>query len=423
MTITSVFWFVAGAVSATTVVLLLGTQLRALRGQSRWLIGGCIVAVAAATALYLQIGAPQTLAGPAPAQTAHAGVSSPASAATGATAGDAGSMDAVVASLEARLRAGGGGDGDWELLAKSYEFLNRADAAALARAHKLPAASVSTVTPVVGSAVGSVAAPLPVAAAVKLTAASERLLADAEAARQKRDFKSAGKIYGQLAASRQMTAAAWADYADVEASLNGNALSGRPAEYLRNALQLDPANAKALWLQGSLEHETRQYAAAVLTWNKLLAIMDAGSSDARLIKANIDEDVRLSGGGASPVPVAVVAGGLTLRGEVSVSAALQSRIKPGQTIYVVAKSVNSPGIPAAARRLQTGRWPLAFELSDSDAMVPERRLSAIGPVTVEARISQSGQANSAPGDLLGSTAALDPAKSGPLHIVIDQTVR
>ena len=47
----------------------------------------------------------------------------------------------------------------------------------------------------------------------------------------------------------------------------------------------------------------------------------------------------------------------------------------------------------------------------------------VGPVTIEARISQGGQANSAPGDLLGSTAALDPAKAGPLRLVIDREVR
>jgi cytochrome c-type biogenesis protein CcmH len=317
-------------------------------------------------------------------------------------------MEAVVTALESRLQDKGGGDGDWELLAKSYEFLNRADAAALARAHKLPAAGVAP---------AASAPPVP----VKLSSASERLLADAEAARLKRDFKAAEKLYAQLAANRQMTADAWADYADVAASLNGNALSGKPAEYVRNALQLDAAHPKALWLQGSLEHETRRYAAAVVTWKKLLALMDASSSDARLISANIAEDTQLAGGQSQAAPVAAP-GGLTLRGEVTVSAALQARVRPGQVIYVVAKPVNSPGMPAAARRLQTGRWPLSFELSDDDAMMPERRLSVVGPVSVEARISQSGLANSVAGDLLGTAAVPDPAKAGPLRIVIDREV-
>jgi hypothetical protein len=40
----------------------------------------------------------------------------------------------------------------------------------------------------------------------------------------------------------------------------------------------------------------------------------------------------------------VTSHGLTLRGDVAVSKALQGRVKPGQVIYVVAKSVNSPGM-------------------------------------------------------------------------------
>jgi len=405
MNVTSLFWFLAGALSASAVMFLVGGRLRVLGSQSRWVMAGCLAGVVAAAALYLKLGTPGAMLGAAAVGPVH-GATVPVGATPGAAAGDAGSMDAVVAALESRLREKGGGDGDWELLAKSYEFLNRADAAAQARAHKLPAA-------------GAVAA-IPAATATQPTAASERLLADAEAARMKRDFSGAAKIYAQLVANRQMTADAWADYADVSASLNGNALTGKPAEYLRNALQLNPAHPKALWLQGSLEHESRQYAAAVTTWRKLLALMDAGSSDARLIQSNIEEDTRLMGGS---VATSAPAGGLTLRGDVTVSRALLARVKAGQVLYVVAKSVNSPGMPLAVRRLQTGTWPLSFELSDGDAMVPERRLSAMGPVTVEARISQSGVANSAPGDLLGTTAPLDPARAATLHIVIDREVR
>jgi cytochrome c-type biogenesis protein CcmH len=220
-----------------------------------------------------------------------------------------------------------------------------------------------------------------------------------------------------------MTADAWADYADVTASMNGDALAGKPAEYLRNALQLQPMHPKALWLQGSLEHETRQYAAAVATWQKLLSVMDANSSDAKLIRSNVEEDTRLMGGSGPVVAAAGSAGGLTVRGDVTVSRELQARVKPGQVLFIVAKSVNSPGMPLAVRRLQVGTWPVTFELSDSDAMVPERRLSSMGPVTIEARISQSGVANSAPGDLLGATAPLDPARAGTLHLVIQKEVR
>ncbi len=56
---------------------------------------------------------------------------------SGAAAG-AGSMNSAIAALQARLAKGGGSADDWELLAKSYEFLGRPDEAAKARAHQLP---------------------------------------------------------------------------------------------------------------------------------------------------------------------------------------------------------------------------------------------------------------------------------------------
>jgi cytochrome c-type biogenesis protein CcmH len=335
-------------------------------------------------------------------------------------------MDSVITSLEQRLRAKGGSDGDWELLAKSYEFLKRPDAAALARAHQLPSGAGESGG---GAATGSTvvqAAPAPAPPAKPLSAESERALAQAEAARQKRDFSGAEKIYAQLAAKDQMTAQSWADYADVTASLHNNSLAGKPSDYIRRALQLDPAQTKALWLQGSLEHETRQYSAAVATWRKLLAQMDPASSDGKLIQSNIDEDRRLGGAGTTVASAGASAGttaGVAVRGDVALGAAMKARVKSGQTLYIVAKSVNSPGMPVAVRRLQTGTWPVTFELSDSDAMVPERKLSSVGPVTIEARISQTGQAASAPGDLLGTTGALDPAKAGALHLIIDREVR
>ncbi len=51
---------------------------------------------------------------------------------------NAGSMNSAIASLESRLAKGGGTDGDWELLAKSFEFLGRPADAAKARARQLP---------------------------------------------------------------------------------------------------------------------------------------------------------------------------------------------------------------------------------------------------------------------------------------------
>jgi hypothetical protein len=72
--------------------------------------------------------APQAPNGPAPG----------GSALNGSAKAAASPMNSAIASLQARLAKGGGSAEDWELLAKSYEFLGRPAEASKARAHQLP---------------------------------------------------------------------------------------------------------------------------------------------------------------------------------------------------------------------------------------------------------------------------------------------
>ena len=94
--------------------------------------------------------------------------------------------------------------------------------------------------------------------------------------------------------SGDMTADAWADYADALAS-STSSLRGEPASAVAKALELEPRHAKALWLKASLEHEEQHYSAAVHTWETLLALVPQDSSDANIIRANIAEATRLAG--------------------------------------------------------------------------------------------------------------------------------
>jgi hypothetical protein len=206
-------------------------------------------------------------------------VNPPSPAATPA----AGSMDNAIANLEARLAKGGGTAGDWELLAKSFEFLGRPADAAKARARQLP--------------------PVP----------------------------------AQTAASQ-----------------------GSPA----------PAS-------------------------------------------------------PAPAPMALSAPavpGTAVSGEVTLAPALKTKAAAGETLFIVAKSVDAPGIPVAVFRGSVGSWPLKFTLDDSQSMMPGRNLSSAGRVTVEARISQKGQPLPAAGDLQGSTGVINPADHQPLKILIDHVI-
>jgi cytochrome c-type biogenesis protein CcmH len=377
------------------------------------------VLIVAAVAIYLKLGSPQLLAGDA-VVSAAASAAGPAAAAAGAPgaagAQAAASMDSAVTGLERRLASGSGSDADWDLLAKSYEFMNRAEDAAAARRKQLPAGAGQ------GPAAG--VAPAAAAAPKALSAEGAKLKAAADDARRQRNFAAAKVAYLKLVGRKEMSADTWADYADVLASLNGNKLAGEPEALVKNALALDPDHPKALWLEASLEHETGRYAAAVGSWQHLAAVLGPQSGDAPLIASNIAEDQRLAGGGAPAAPgaAAVPANPAFVQGEVVLADTLAGKVPAGLTLFILAKSVQSPGPPVAILKLTTGTWPVHFRLDDSQSMIPGRNLSSAGPVTIEARTSRTGQAAPQPGDFQGVVGPLTPAGAKPLRLVIGKVV-
>jgi cytochrome c-type biogenesis protein CcmH len=92
-----------------------------------------------------------------------------------------------------------------------------------------------------------------------------------------------------------MSADAWADYADAQATLAGH-FTGDAEKSIASALALDPRHPKALWLKASLAHEQHDYRVALATWRQLLSVVPPGSSDARIVEANIAEATRLAKG-------------------------------------------------------------------------------------------------------------------------------
>jgi tetratricopeptide (TPR) repeat protein len=395
--------------------------------------------------MYAWLGRPELAArAPAemPAERNSRTMAGPASNAAGNAAGGnaaAGSMSAAIESLRARLAKGTGSADDWELLAKSYEFMGRPDDARQARAHQLPPAGDAS--PMSGAA-APMASTAPVAAAapaVSLSPESLKLLSKAAHARADKQYAAAAKIYRQLAAAKQMNADAWADYADTAATLRDNKLAGEPETYIANALAQDPNHPKALWLKASADEEAGRYADAITVWQRLLGVLPQDSQDAKVVAANLQRDREAApNAGVTPAAGAMIAAGVTpagspaagppaaagtsISGEVSISSTLSSKATPGATLFIVAKSVDMPGPPVAVYRGSVSSWPVKFTLDDSLSMLPGRNLTSAKHVTVEARISRSGQAQPAAGDLRGITGVIDPSSHQSLKIVINEVV-
>jgi cytochrome c-type biogenesis protein CcmH/NrfG len=409
----NLFWFIGGAMTSAAALVVAFPFFRRLHQTgSRTRLGlatvGAVAAAAIiATGLYRLWGNPAGLAVNAPSIDMAAAAAHPGAAAGNAGAAQIGSVEAATLKLAERLNAKGGTSADWLLLAQGYEFMGRAEDAKQAR-NRAGAAP--------NSAAASSAAP-PV-----VSAEGNRLLAEAEKYRVARDYPHAVDAYKRLVRMHAMTADAWANYADAVASGNGGKLSGAPGDYLAEALRLDPDHPKALWLEASMLHEQHRYSEAVGVWQHLASILPAGSSDAKIIAANIDEAQRLSGAAAPPTAAQHAARPAQISGEVDIDPALRSKALPSSTLFVFAKAADSPGPPLAVVRSSVDQWPVKFLLNDSQAMMPQRKLSDFQRVIVEARISQSGQPMGQRGDLQGSSGALDPKSDKPIRVVIRDVI-
>ncbi len=151
---------------------------------------------------------------------------------------------------------------------------------------------------------------------------------------------------------------------------------------------------------------------------------DAAKARARQLPP-LPSQTDASAGSPAPAPMASSAAagaGTAVSGEVMLAPALKPKAVVGETLFIVAKSVDAPGIPVAVFRGSVGNWPLKFTLDDSQSMMPGRNLSSAGRVTVEARISQKGQPLPAAGDLQGSSGVINPADHQPLKILIDHVI-
>ncbi|HEY6923826.1 MAG TPA: hypothetical protein VI653_10180 [Steroidobacteraceae bacterium] len=124
----------------------------------------------------------------------------------------------------------------------------------------------------------------------------------------------------------------------------------------------------------------------------------------------------------SATATADVATAAEIAGTVSIEGRLASRVDQGATLFIYAKAPDSPGPPLAVMRVAAGNWPVSFRLDDSMAMLPSRRLSQFQKVVVEARISRSGQATPAAGDLYVTSDTVNPSSRKKLALVINHQI-
>ena len=224
-------------------------------------------------------------------------------------------------------------------------------------------------------------------------------------------FPEAFDAYGKAAVRKPRDADLLADMADVLATMRPTRLQGEPEKLVLRALEIDPNHLKALALAGTAAFDRKDFDGAVRYWSRMLPLVEPSSEDARQIQASINEARSL--GGAAP---------RALRGKVAISKKLTAQASPDDTVFIFARAAEGPPMPLAVKRVRVRDLPLEFSLDDSMAMAPGMNLSAHARVVGGARVSKSGTPTPQPGDLQGMSQPVANDARG-VSVTIDSVVR
>ncbi|TMH26952.1 MAG: c-type cytochrome biogenesis protein CcmI [Betaproteobacteria bacterium] len=233
-------------------------------------------------------------------------------------------------------------------------------------------------------------------------------------------YPQAVAAYAKAAERAPRDAQLLADFADALAMAHGQRLAGEPERLIERALEIDGNNLKALALAGSAAYERQDYARAAQLWGRMLPLVPAESEDARSISENVEEARKLAGIGAAPAKAAKAHPGV--RGTVRLAPALRKQVNADDIVFVFARAAEGPAMPLAVLRARAADLPLQFALNDSMAMAQGMTVSAHPRIVVTARVSKSGSAKPAPGDLQGASGPVANDASG-VAVTIDSVVR
>ena len=113
----------------------------------------------------------------------------------------------------------------------------------------------------------------------------------------------------------------------------------------------------------------------------------------------------------------------TIKGKVTLSESIKKTIPKNGVLFIFAKThgIKERRPPLAVKRIVSPKFPLEFELSDQDSMVPGTKFE--GKVQIVARFSPSGMVFPKKGSFEGATGEKAPVvvgESGSAKIIIDK---
>ncbi|MBZ6396530.1 MULTISPECIES: c-type cytochrome biogenesis protein CcmI [Pantoea] len=184
------------------------------------------------------------------------------------------------------------------------------------------------------------------------------------------------------------------DYAEVLTRSSDPQDNRQAALLLHELLKADRHNLRTLGLLAFNAFEQQQYDQAIDAWQTLLTLLPANDERRVMIARSIEQAKTAAGQQSSQLALSI-----------SLMPQAEKILPQGGVLYISVTDGVSP-VPVAVKRLPLSHFPLSLTLDDSNAMMPDRLLSAQHQLQVRARISRDGSANARSGDWFGLSAVM-----------------
>ncbi len=198
------------------------------------------------------------------------------------------------------------------------------------------------------------------------------------------------------------------DYAEVLTRSSDPQDNRQANVLLKDLLKRDHSDVRTLSLLAFNAFEQQQYNEAIGAWQVMLKLLPPGDRRITMIERSIEQAKTDAGQQNTQLALTV-----------SIAPPAEKMLPQGGVMYISVSDGVSP-VPVAVKRLPLSHFPLSLTLDDSNAMMPDRLLSAQHQVQVRVRISRDGSANPQSGDWFGLSAVTAWDGHQPLAVEIDQ---
>lgn len=401
--------------------------------HTHWIVISCVVIVSLSFYLYLGNGTPinknnvheDLFAFPDRISPEQVNVNSPAPP-----------LNEAIAGLEERLKSDPADINGWILLGQSYRHLNQNEKA---RAAFQKAVDLGSDEPAVIDALTllNLESDIP---------ENEMKLSDSikQATNQKKDvaywittakkfqsekkFTQAVQAYEKAFDLKPEDPDIMTDLADVLAASNKMQINDRSMQLIKSALELNPIHIKALWLAGTGEMQQGRNSEALIYWQKLRSLLPQKSEDVRIIELNIaglEKNINANDiTKTTHLPTGTNDSEndnnkIVINGTVKLDKRFNSLVNKSDTVFIYVRAIQGPRMPLAILRKKVEDLPVNFSFDDSMSMIPEMKLSSFSEVEIISRISKSGLAQPASGDIQGKSSAISINNKNSQVIIID----